>query len=223
MPVSRAGKITHAARRGSRGRSGGGEWIITFADLMTLLFCFFVLLTTLSAAPKDCSGLAEYFERNREQYQNFVLRRSKLECVISLPSDFLFPSAQAQIQPQALQRLEPLFEEIQTLPEHRGDLIIVEGHTDDVPISTERFPSNWELSSARSTNVAAFLRQFGISEDRLSVRAYADNRPREPVVDESGQPLTGEALREARRSNRRVDIVLVDRPSSLGDFSVLFQ
>lgn len=222
MPISRGEKVTRTARRGGR-QSGGGEWIVTFADLMALLFCFFVLLTTLSAAPKDCSGLAEYFERNRAQYQNFVLRRSKLECVISLPSDFLFPSGEAQIQQQALQRLEPLFEEIQTLPEHQGDLIIVEGHTDDVPISTQRFPSNWELSSARATNVAAFLRRFGINDDRLSVRAFADNRPREPVVNDSGQPLTGEALREARSSNRRVDIVLIDRPSSLAEFSVLFR
>ena len=46
-------------------RSEGGDWIITFADLMTLLFCFFVLLTTLSTAPKNCAGLVNYFEENR--------------------------------------------------------------------------------------------------------------------------------------------------------------
>ena len=96
-------------------KSDSGDWIITFADLMTLLFCFFVLLTTLSTAPKNCAGLVDYFEQNRAFFKNFELRNSKLECVITLPSDFLFRSGEDRLQPAALRRLGPLFRTIDQL------------------------------------------------------------------------------------------------------------
>ena len=209
-------------RRGN-GNKGGEEWIVTFGDLMALLFSFFALLTTLSTAPKNCNGLAHYFEANRRLYQNFELRNSKLECVITLPSDYLFRSGEDALQPRALRRLRPLFKTIKELKEHRRDLIIVEGHTDNVPIHTRRFRSNWELSSARATNVAAFLRQVGLPEKQLSIRAYADQRPIVPYVDEAGHRLRGRELRDARRKNRRVEIALVNPPKKLEEYGVLFR
>ena len=202
---------------------GGGEWVLTFADLMALLFSFFALLTSLSTAPKNCNGLAKYFEENRRLYQNFELRNSKLECVITLPSDFLFRSGEDALQRRALRRLEPLFQRVKTLKEHERDLILVEGHTDDVPIRTRRFPSNWELSSARATNVAAFLRRVGLPEDRLSIRAYADQRPRVPYDDELGQRLRGRQLRAARERNRRVEIILANPPTGIEEYGLLFK
>ena len=204
-------------------REAGGDWLITFADLMTLLFCFFVLLTTLSTAPKNCTGLAKYFEQNRRLYKNFELRNSKLECVISLPSDFLFRSGEDKLQNRALTRLRPLFRQIKQLKEHDKDLIIVEGHTDNLPIRTRRFPSNWELSSARATNVSAFVLKQGLPGSRLSVRAYADKRPRVPYEDEFGKRLRGRVLQAARRTNRRVDIILVNPPTKIEEFGVLFK
>ncbi|MCZ6472551.1 MAG: OmpA family protein [SAR324 cluster bacterium] len=203
--------------------SESGEWVLTFADLMTLLFCFFVLLTFLSTAPKNCTGLAKYFEQNRGLYRNFELRNSKLECVISLPSDFLFRSGGDRVQPAALTRLRPLFQEVKRLEEHATDLIIVEGHTDNVPIRTRRFPSNWELSSARATNVSTFLRRIGMSEERMSVRAYAEQRPRVPYVDDFGKKLRGRQLRDARKKNRRVDIIFVNPPTKIEEFGILFK
>ena len=199
------------------------EWLITFADLMTLLFCFFVLLTTLSTAPKNCNGLAAYFEANRRFFKNFELRNSKLECVITLPSDFLFRSGEDRLQAVALRQLRPLFETIRKLDEHKKDLIIVEGHTDNVPIRSRRFPSNWELASARANNVRSFLRTVGLPEKRLSVQAYAEQRPRVPYSDNFGKKLRGRALQAARRKNRRVEIVLVDPPTKIEEFGVLFR
>lgn len=201
----------------------GAEWIITFADLMTLLFCFFVLLTLLSTAPKNCSGLASYFEQNRNFYRNFELRSSKLECVITLPSDFLFRSGEDQLQRRALGRLRPLFRTIKNLEEHKKDLIIVEGHTDNVPIRTRRFPSNWELSSARATNVSSFLLREGLPAKQLSVRAYAAQRPRVPYRDNFGVKLRGRTLQRARKKNRRVEIILVNPPTEIEEFGVLFR
>ena len=190
---------------------------------MALLFSFFALLTTLSTAPKNCNGLAKYFEQNRALYQNFELRNSKLECVITLPSDYLFRSGEDILQARALQRLRPLFVHVKELKEHQRDLIIVEGHTDDLPIRTRRFPSNWELSSARATNVASFLRQVGLPEKQLSVRAYAEQRPRVPYNDETGRRLGGREMRTAREKNRRVEIVFVNPPTKLEEYGVLFR
>ncbi len=200
-----------------------GDWIVTFADLMALLFSFFVLLTTLSTAPKNCNGIREYFEANREVYNRFELRNSKLECIITLPSDFLFRTGQDQLQRPALTRLEPLFRTILNLKEHSNDLVIVEGHTDNLPIRTRRFPSNRELSSARATNVAGFLRSLGYPERKLSVRAFAENRPRVSYVDEIGTPLRNQALQDARRANRRVEIILANPPKKLEEYGVLFK
>lgn len=203
--------------------SGDSEWLITFADLMTLLFCFFVLLTSLSTAPKNCNALANYFEENRRLFKNFELRNSKLECVITLPSDFLFRSGEDRMQPAAFTRLRPLFNKIKALPEHRDDLITVEGHTDNVPIRSRRFPSNWELSSARATNVTSFLLKVGLSPKRISTRAFADQRPRVPYADAAGKKLRGRELQSARKANRRVEIILLNAPKELETYGVLFR
>jgi flagellar motor protein MotB len=197
-------------------------WFISLADLFSLLFSFFVLLTSVSAAPKNCNGLATYFEEHRQQYANFELRGTKTECIITLPSDYLFQSGEDQLQPASLARLRQLFDEVRGLKEHESDFIVVEGHTDDVPIRSKRFPSNWELSSARATNVANFMRQVGVRADRVSVRAYAENQPRVPLTDDFGKPLTGVALQDARRRNRRVDIVLANAPNKLESYALLF-
>lgn len=198
-------------------------WVVTFADLMTLLFCFFVLLTTLSTQPKDCSGIEGYIVANKRSFKNYQLRSTKLECIISLPQDFLFSSGQAKIQPKAFKALTPFFRKIKELPEHREDLVIVEGHTDNVPIRTRQFPSNWELSSARSTNIALFLmNQMKYQRGTVSVRAFADSRPIVPYVDNANNPLKGSALKDAQRINRRVQIILTTPPKSLEETKMLF-
>jgi len=224
MIGSKGGKggrfLSHAS--GAEKGEGSLVWVVSYADLVSLLFCTFVLLTTISASPKNCDGLAKYFESNRAVYKNFELRNSKLECVITLPSDYLFQTGQDTVQRQALERLKPLVQNIAQLPEHRNDLIIVEGHTDNLPIHTARFPSNWELSSARATNEAAFMRQLGIPSDRMSVRAFADSRPRVSYDDEAGKPMRGRELDDARRANRRVEILLMNPPTRLQAYAILF-
>lgn len=204
---------------------GGGvpEWIVTFADLMTLLFCFFVLLTTLSTQPKSCTGISEYLDQNRKQYRNYELRSNKLQCILSLPSDYLFESGSDVIQKKALNSLSPLFRSILEMDEHQNDLLIVEGHTDDVPIKTRKFPSNWELSSARATNVATYLvNQMKYPGKMVSVSAYADSRPKNQYIDDYGKRKRGADLRDARKKNRRVEIILERQPKSGKETRMLF-
>lgn len=73
----------------------------------------------------------------------------------------------------------------------------VEGHTDDVPIATDRFPSNWELSAARAASVARALLDAGLGQDRLRIVGYADT-----------QPIADNASEQGRARNRRVSLVV---------------
>ena len=211
------------SRAGSDVGGGIPEWVVTFADLMTLLFCFFVLLTTLSTQPKNCGELKDYLDSNRNRFKSYELRSSKLECILSLPSDYLFRSGSDIIQPRALEGLIPLFAKIRNLKEHAKDMVIVEGHTDNVPIRTRRFPSNWELSSSRSTNMATFLvKKMKYPGDMVSVRAFADNQPKVNYLDDYGRPLVGRDLSDVRRINRRVEIILIKQPTSRKLTNLLF-
>jgi len=206
----------------SRASSEGG-WITTFADLMTLLFCFFVLLTTLSTQPKKCADIEQYLKNNQKKYQKFELRSTKLSCIISLPQDYLFKSGDAVLKKGAFKAFSPLFQKILEIPEHKKDLLTVEGHTDNVPMRSKKFPSNWELSSARATSIATMLiNRLKYPENSLSINGYADTRPKASYTDSSGSKLTGKALKTARTINRRVEIVLTTPPKSLEESTLLF-
>jgi chemotaxis protein MotB len=110
-----------------------------------------------------------------------------------LTDKLLFDSGQATLQPAGM----PLLGEIDHLLNvDRTHPIIVEGHTDNVPISTAEFPSNWELSTARATNVVRFLIAHGITAMRLGAAGYA-----------ALNPVASNATNAGRALNRRVDIV----------------
>jgi chemotaxis protein MotB len=75
--------------------------------------------------------------------------------------------------------------------------ITIEGHTDNVPINTPQFPSNWELSAVRATTVLRLFVESGVAPERLTAIGYADTRPVEPNV-----------LADGRARNRRVTILI---------------
>ncbi len=206
----------------SRASSEGG-WVTTFADLMTLLFCFFVLLTTLSTQPKKCADIEQYLKDNKKRYQKYELRSTKLSCIISLPQDYLFSSGEAVLKKGAFKELSPLFKKILNIPEHKKDLLTVEGHTDNVPMKSKKFPSNWELSAARATSIASMLiNRLKYPEKSISVNGYADTRPKASYTNSNGSLLKGKALKRARKINRRVEIVLSTPPKSLEESTLLF-
>ncbi len=206
-----------------RSASSEGGWITTFADLMTLLFCFFVLLNALSTQPKNCSGLEQFLNSNKAKFSKYELRATKLSCIVSLPQDFLFRSGDAILKKGAYEALSPLFFQILRIPEHKSDLLTVEGHTDNVPMRSKKFPSNWALSSARATIIASMLiNQIKYPENSISIVGYADTRPKTKYTDTNGEPLTGSELKKARRTNRRVEIVLTTPPKSIEEATLLF-
>ncbi|MCK9275547.1 MAG: OmpA family protein [Syntrophales bacterium] len=111
----------------------------------------------------------------------------------------LFKSGKADIEKDFVAGLEELCRELE---KSKGE-IRVEGHTDDVPIDTFLFPSNWELSSARACRIVRFLiDEGGISPERLSVAGYGDSRPHACGHDDSN-----------KFKNRRVEIVVITSKS----------
>ena len=99
----------------------------------------------------------------------------------------------------------------------------MEGHTDNVPMRSKKFPSNWELSSARANTIATMLiNRLKYPEKSISIVGFADTRPKVSYKDQSGTPLKGGELKDARRANRRVEIVLTTPPKSLVESTLLF-
>ena len=123
---------------------------------------------------------------------------------MELSSGSFFESGSAVIKESMVTTLIDLSEIIQDFPteDYRVD---VEGHTDNVPINTAQFPSNWELSALRAVNVAHIFEDTGIPRDRIAAIAYADTRPKKPNTDEMGVNIA-----ENQAENRRVVVFVTD-------------
>lgn len=255
--------------------AGVPAWVMTFADLMTLLMCFFVLLLAfsemdaarfklLSGSMKDAFGVQTEIEARTipkgtsviarefspgtpeptplpvvnqftiDSSQNTLdaAERAKLErdkkaredteehakrlkvalkdeidngdvaiqtegakVIIHVLENASFDSGSADIRPEFL----PVLQKIAELIESTNGAVNVSGHTDNVPISNERFRSNWELSTSRAVSVAHELLKWGhLDESRFVVTGHADTVPR---ADNSTP--------ENRAKNRRVDISII--------------
>ncbi|HUF75501.1 MAG TPA: OmpA family protein [Longimicrobiales bacterium] len=115
--------------------------------------------------------------------------------VIELPQDILFPSGSATLSPDGARTLREVASVLASL---EGRSFQVEGHTDNVPIATAQFPSNWELSSARALSVVRILIEGGVPPESLSGAGYGEH-----------QPAASNDDRDSRRLNRRIEIVML--------------
>lgn len=116
--------------------------------------------------------------------------------VISLKDTLLFHPGEAELTPKALQALDGLVGAVVQSDRQ----IRVEGHTDTTPITTAQFPSNWELSTARATNIVKYLvTQHQVDPQKLSAAGYGEFRP-----------MAENETVEGRQRNRRVDIVVLN-------------
>ena len=131
------------------------------------------------------------------------VRNNKL--VVSLPEAVLFSSGQAKLKPEGAKVLADVGPILASL---KGRSFQVGGHTDNVPINTRRFPSNWELSGARAIDVTKLLVEYGVPADRISAAAYA-----------ATQPIASNDTPEGRALNRRIDIALEPNLDELPDLS----
>lgn len=193
-------------------------WLYSYADLMTQLLIFAILMLTSlglkelkepdsDPAPEPVAAVDPLAATVRE-LDRFVAQgaltdvvsvdRSADKVVIRMRSLLLFQEGQATLTSRAQQVMAGV---VPLLAKGKSQLR-VEGHTDDVPIRSGSFPSNWELSSARAISVVRYLEEQGLARDRLSVAGYGEFHP--IIANDSA---------EHRAMNRRVEIVVLgERP-----------
>lgn len=114
--------------------------------------------------------------------------------LIALPNDVLFDSGRTAVKPEAQAALTEVAQALASISDRH---FIVSGHTDNVPIHTERYPSNWELSSARAIEVTRFLIAHGMQPQTLAAAGHAEF-----------DPVAANDTPESRALNRRIEIVL---------------
>ena len=126
--------------------------------------------------------------------QLMVVRRHRMNLEVEIRADVLFPSGVANLSPQALAPLRDLAGILSGF----ANPVRVEGHTDDVPIATAEFPSNWELSAARAASVARLMVDSGVDPHRLAISGRGEF-----------QPEASNATEEGRNHNRRVKLIVL--------------
>lgn len=211
------------------------DWMVTYADAVTLLLTFFVLLLSVADLnPKKYEEIKASMAQavaNRPADMPFTELTQTLEqlakagelgqvemnatprgLVLEFTGTTLYDPGSASLKPKALEILRRVAKHIISMP--GGDYrVVVEGHTDDVPINTPQFPSNWELSTQRATNVVRLLIQEGIPASRLQAAGFADTRPKAPNRDPSGR-----ALAENQARNRRVVVAITQGSGALPEY-----
>jgi len=219
----------------------GAAWMATFADMMTLLLCFFILLLSFATMDvqkfRDAMGsiqeaLGVQFEHDGafEAIASSPLQQDTEEgngaigedralldeltaaiaeeglddqigaeidgrgVVVRIDGQVLYPLGNAELKPEA----NPILTRIAALVRGTSHRVMIEGHTDDIPIRTARYPSNWELSTARAIAAMRFMVNENVPAERVGVAGYADLRPLEPNESEA-----------QRAANRRVEFVFI--------------
>lgn len=123
--------------------------------------------------------------------------------IVSLKEAGFFDSGKATIKPEAYE----LINTIADVVTQYNNPLRFEGHTDNMPISSAQFPSNWELSTSRATNAVKYLmKNFDVDPDKISATGYAEFRP-----------LADNATSEGRAKNRRVDLVMLSSDGVRGE------
>ena len=181
-------------------------WMVNYADLMTELVCFFIVLYALSASLNKGVQEAkkEVEEQMKQQQVSGEVKVTKEGMSITIEEkgeNVFFKSGAAELSPRMEEILATIGPTLKKLADAEHD-IIVEGHTDDIPIHNTQFPSNWELSTARATSVVQHLiRDQKLAPAHLGAIGYGQYKPVVPNDSE-----------EHRSSNRRVVFFVKNRP-----------
>ena len=219
------------------------RWLLTYADMITLLLAFFVVMYSMSQIDakkfgkvvEALSGIlrgGDNITRNIEEENlnrghgllklgNLKMLQQQVQSkfkilgkdeevqteiterglVIHILESALFDEGSPNLKLKALDILDIVYDDIKDKPNH----IRIEGHTDDRNIETVKYPSNWELSAARATEVVRyFIESHELKPNRISALGYGEYRPIRP-----------NNTIENRAQNRRVDIVVLTMELSL--------
>lgn len=206
------------------------NWMITLSDVLTLLLVFFIMFSFINKNAKSdtipqtdkgvtipidttfvkntssdtLSGMKNEMDsaiRDLNMEEDVDVRTLDREIVITMKENVSFMSADAEL----LKESEPVLEKIASIiKSHPSFIVEIDGHTDNVPINTPRYPSNWELSVARAASVLKyFMNNQGMEPSRFSIKGDADQRP-----------LVSNDTTEHKALNRRVEIRLKEQESA---------
>jgi len=218
------------------------RWLVSYADFITLLFAFFVVMFAVSQVdsrkvgrfteafskavgidvfpmngesllsggktPEETNGQSEQgvlsvlddlrktlstMTASNDALQGLQVIKLRHELVLRLPEGVFFDSGDARVKEATSRMLKVLLPELKK----RAVEVRIEGHTDNRPISTGRFRSNWELSTARASAVMELFLAESMPPERTSIAGYGEYRP---IADNTTE--------EGRKQNRRVDLVV---------------
>ncbi len=175
-------------------------WMVSYSDLVTQLLTFFIMLFALSAAATE-----DQLKKIKQKIDNYVAQNNlekfvstkitqKEGLVVTFSEKYMFDSGKADIYPEA----KEVIKNIAALLVDEPNRISIEGHTDNTPINTPEFPSNWELSTKRATNVLKYLlEELRFDPKRLTAAGFGEWHPVAP----NDTP-------ENKAKNRRVDLIV---------------
>lgn len=203
------------------------NWLITLSDVMSLLLVFFIIFfamsrvpgakkerpetptltrTTADPAPAPMANPAlENIQKDIKAAiaslnldDQVMIKLANQEILITLRENITFPTGESDILKGSVPILDTLAEMILRYPQF---LVEIDGHTDDRPINTRRFPSNWELSVARATSVLKYLiTNHPLDPSRFTIKGNGEQRP-----------LSSNLTDEQRAQNRRVEIRMKEK------------
>ena len=202
------------------------SWLMTYSDSITLLMAFFVLLLSVSSIDQAkveqmASGISDTFKKTESEQPfssmneklNEIVENEQLEGKISITPDplglklrfssqVLFQSGSAKLKKIMIPMLSYISKAIQE-SKYDDYIVKIEGHTDNMPIKTKLYESNWELSAHRATNVLKEFIKAGIPKKRVRAIAMADAYPLVPNKNRDG---TSNLKNQAK--NRRIEVYI---------------
>lgn len=205
------------------------DWLTTYADAITLLMAFFIMLVSFSKVDiplfeEVSAGIKDELGGQVDSERPIFALHSKIQAVVDSSSEMPPGAVQVGFDEEGIvidflsgSFFEPGSVELSdiaktVLKRVRSELseppydiyhVDVEGHTDDVPVESDRFPSNWELSAFRAAVVLRELEKLGMEPDFMKAVGFADTKPKVPNRDVLGEPIP-----ENREQNNRVTVRL---------------
>ena len=236
LKLLKKAEVRHDERRPPEKKSHGGgghdesNWLVSYADMMTLLCGFFIILFSLSkmdepqyekvkeAVAKEFGGKYQKPNEDLAKFITQVLQEAGIEketmvqydsrgLALTFQSTVFFDTLSADVKPEGkviLDRLITSLSERQT-KDNKEYKVVVEGHTDSRPILSGTFPSNWELSGARASRVVRLFIEKQFNPQLLTAIGYADTHP-----EIEARQLDGSLDETSLAKNRRVVLRILD-------------
>lgn len=188
------------------------SWLMSYADMITLLLCFFIIFVSVSEPKKDkiteiAEGMsgkfgAVQFEttfmsaaravqtavEKHELYRDVAIQNKATGLDVELATHRFFTQGGADIDPSAITVLSELLHALKdtTITDYQ---IIIESHTDDTPPQSGLYKTNWELSAVRAAKIVDEMVKQGFPADHIQAIGYGDARPKVPNLDAEGDPI----------------------------------